>query len=90
VFIGAGAKVLGAIAVGDGARIGANAVAVEDVPAHSTVVGIPARVVRQRTAGEEVEQAGVVKAVAEAVVVEADREAGRGADRELGAVGRER
>jgi serine O-acetyltransferase len=50
VFIGAGAKILGEITVGDGARIGANAVAVEDVPAHSTVVGIPARVVRQRTA----------------------------------------
>ena len=50
VFVGAGAKILGEIRVGDGARIGANAVAVEDVPAHSTVVGIPARVVRQREA----------------------------------------
>lgn len=48
VFIGAGAKVLGSVTVGDGARIGANAVVVHDVPAHSTVVGIPARVVRQR------------------------------------------
>jgi serine O-acetyltransferase len=46
VFIGAGAKVIGPVAIGDGARIGANAVVVHDVPAHSTVVGIPARVVR--------------------------------------------
>jgi serine O-acetyltransferase len=49
VFIGAGAKVIGAVKVGDGARIGANAVVVHDVPAYSTVVGIPARVVRQRS-----------------------------------------
>jgi serine O-acetyltransferase len=48
VFIGAGAKVLGAVQIGDGGRIGANAVVVQDVPAHSTVVGIPARVVRIR------------------------------------------
>ena len=43
VFIGAGAKILGAITVGDGARIGANAVVVSDVPAGATAVGIPAR-----------------------------------------------
>jgi serine O-acetyltransferase len=43
VIIGAGAKVLGPIHVGDNARVGANAVVVEDVPAHTTVVGIPAR-----------------------------------------------
>jgi serine O-acetyltransferase len=46
VFIGAGAKVLGAVVVGEGARVGANAVVVADVPPFSTVVGIPARVVR--------------------------------------------
>jgi serine O-acetyltransferase len=49
VFLGAGAKILGSVVVGDGARVGANAVVVKDVPAHSTVVGIPARVVRQRS-----------------------------------------
>ena len=49
VFLGAGAKVFGAISVGTGARIGANAVVVHDVPAHATVVGVPARVVRQLT-----------------------------------------
>ena len=45
VFIGAGAKVLGAITIGDGARIGANAVVVCDVPAGATVVGVPGRIV---------------------------------------------
>lgn len=44
VFIGAGAKVLGAITIGDGARIGANAVVVCDVPAGATAVGAPAKV----------------------------------------------
>ncbi len=48
VFIGAGAKILGAITVGDGARIGANAVVVCDVPAGATAVGIPAQI-RART-----------------------------------------
>jgi len=44
VFIGAGARVLGSITIGDGAMIGANAVAIHDVPAGATAVGIPARV----------------------------------------------
>ena len=43
VFIGAGAKIIGNVTVGNGARIGANAVVVDDVPAQQTVVGIPAR-----------------------------------------------
>ena len=43
VAIGAGAQVLGPILVGDGARIGANAVVTKDVAPHCTVVGIPAR-----------------------------------------------
>jgi serine O-acetyltransferase len=46
VFIGAGARVLGGIQVGDGAKIGANAVVIQDIPAGATAVGIPARVVR--------------------------------------------
>lgn len=45
VDIGAGAKVLGAINVGDHARIGANAVVLTDVPGGATMVGIPARAV---------------------------------------------
>ena len=45
VVIGAGAKVLGPITVGDGAKIGSNAVVVKDVPAGATVVGVPGRIV---------------------------------------------
>ncbi|MCW5625972.1 MAG: serine O-acetyltransferase [Burkholderiales bacterium] len=45
VVIGAGAKVLGPITVGENAKIGSNAVVVRDVPAGSTAVGIPARIV---------------------------------------------
>src|SRR5437588_9314697 len=44
VVIGAGAKILGPILVGDGSKIGANAVVVRDVPAGSTPVGVPARI----------------------------------------------
>ena len=49
VVVGAGAKVLGPLHVGEGARIGSNAVVVKDVPAHATMVGIPARVARIAT-----------------------------------------
>ncbi len=48
VLIGAGAKVLGAITLGDGARVGANSVVNKDVPAGRTVVGIPGKIVRER------------------------------------------
>lgn len=47
VVIGAGAKILGPILVGDGARVGSNSVVVKNVPAGATVVGIPARVINQ-------------------------------------------
>ena len=51
VVVGAGAKVLGPIAIGRGARIGSNAVVVRDVPDNSTVVGVPGRLIeRQRDA----------------------------------------
>ncbi|MFZ1908427.1 MAG: serine O-acetyltransferase [Burkholderiales bacterium] len=45
VVVGAGAKILGPIKVGDGAKIGSNAVVVKDVPEGATVVGIPGRIV---------------------------------------------
>lgn len=48
VIIGAGAVILGAIRIGNKAKIGANAVVLEDVPAGATVVGIPAKVVKIR------------------------------------------
>lgn len=44
VFIGTGAKLLGPIHVGENARIGANAVVLQDVPPNATAVGVPARV----------------------------------------------
>ncbi|MBI3544953.1 MAG: serine O-acetyltransferase [Deltaproteobacteria bacterium] len=54
VVIGAGAKVLGNITIGSGSRVGSNSVVIEDVPAHSTAVGIPARIIsRGVQAGEE-------------------------------------
>jgi serine O-acetyltransferase len=45
VTVGSGAAVIGAITVGDGAKIGANSVVVKDVPPNATIVGIPGRVV---------------------------------------------
>ncbi|MBI2104312.1 MAG: serine O-acetyltransferase [Candidatus Omnitrophica bacterium] len=48
VVIGAGAKVLGNITIGDDSMIGANAVVVRDVPPHSTVVGVPGRITRTK------------------------------------------
>ncbi len=47
VVVGAGAKILGNIKIGDNVAIGANAVVVKDVPSDSTVVGVPGRVVKQ-------------------------------------------
>ena len=46
VMVGCGAKILGPFKVGDNARIAANSVVLEEVPANSTVVGVPGRVVR--------------------------------------------
>lgn len=46
VLVGAGAKILGDITIGDNVNIGANAVVVSDAPSNSTLVGIPAKVVR--------------------------------------------
>ncbi len=47
VVVGAGAKVLGNINIGDNSYIGANAVVIKDVPADSTVVGVPGRITKQ-------------------------------------------
>jgi serine O-acetyltransferase len=64
VVVGAGAKVLGPITIGDGARIGSNAVVVKSIPNGSTVVGVPGRIVK-RTATEEREAQR--KAIAEKI-----------------------
>lgn len=45
VVVGAGAKVLGPIIIGENARVGSNAVVTKDVPAEATVVGIPGRII---------------------------------------------
>lgn len=47
VVIGAGAKILGAIEIGAGTRIGSNSVVVESVPPNSTVVGIPGKIIKR-------------------------------------------
>jgi serine O-acetyltransferase len=49
VVVGAGAKVLGGFTVGDGARIGSNAVVVKPVPAGATAVGNPARIIQENS-----------------------------------------
>lgn len=53
VIVGTGAKVLGNILIGDCTRIGAGSVVLRPVPPHSTVVGIPGKVVRSRVEDEE-------------------------------------
>ncbi len=47
VVIGAGAKILGNITIGDSSYVGANAVVIRDVPPNSTVVGVPGRITKQ-------------------------------------------
>ncbi len=47
IFIGAGAKIVGGITIGDNVKIGANAVVVKDVPSNVTVVGIPAKIINK-------------------------------------------
>jgi len=53
VIIGAGAKVLGAIKIGDDSRIGANAVVVREVPSSAVVVGVPGQVIGRSRPGPE-------------------------------------
>lgn len=64
VLLGMGAKVLGNITVGDGARIGANAVVTRDVPPNTSVVGVPGRIlvqdgqhISERTTAQVMDQA---------------------------------
>lgn len=48
VDIGAGARILGPVQIGDYAMIGANAVVLTDVPAHTTAAGVPARIIKRK------------------------------------------
>lgn len=54
VLIGAGAKILGPITIGSGAKVGANSVVLKSVPAGATAVGIPARILVQKNEESEV------------------------------------
>lgn len=55
VVVGAGAKILGGITIGDNVKIGANSVVLKNVPPNSTVIGVPARVIK--TQGERLPDA---------------------------------
>ena len=67
VVVGAGAQVLGGFLVGDGARIGSNAVVVKPVPAHATAVGNPARVIEKETEAQSTPATPAILNIAYAV-----------------------
>jgi serine O-acetyltransferase len=64
VVVGAGAKVLGPVTVGEGARVGAGAIVVRDVPAHATVVGLAGRVL-DKGRGEKPMTVGIAESKAD-------------------------
>ena len=69
VMIGAGAKVLGPLYIGDNSKVAANAVVLKEIPDESTAVGVPARVVRQqgRRVSDDVDQVHVPDPVAQEI-----------------------
>jgi len=76
VTVGSGAKLLGPIAVGDGAKIGANTVVVEDVPPRATVVGNPGHPVRvegRRPEGPDADWIHLPDPIAEAIKALSER-----------------
>jgi serine O-acetyltransferase len=76
VTVGSGAKLLGPIAVGDGAKVGANTVVVEDVPAGATVVGNPGHPVRvegKRVEGPDADWIHLPDPIADAIKGLAER-----------------
>jgi len=72
VIVGAGAKVLGGFSVGDGARIGSNAVVVKDVPAGATAVGNPARILHKETDAQREHAANLMGFSAYGIAQEGD------------------
>jgi serine O-acetyltransferase len=76
VVVGAGAKIIGAIRIGDGSRIGAGSVVVRDVPPNCVVVGVPGRVTfrdGQRVEGIDLDQTDLPDPVAKAIEQLLDR-----------------
>ena len=76
VTVGSGAKLLGPIAVGDGAKVGANTVVVEDVPPRATVVGNPGHPVRvegRRPEGPDADWIHLPDPIAEAIKALSER-----------------
>src|SRR3954454_12980662 len=76
VTVGSGAKLLGPIAVGDGAKIGANTVVVEDVPPGATVVGNPGHPVRlegKRVEGPDADWSRLPDPIADAIKALSER-----------------
>jgi serine O-acetyltransferase len=76
VTVGSGAKLLGPIAVGDGAKVGANTVVVEDVPPGATVVGNPGHTVRvegRRVEGPDADWIHLPDPIAEAIKALSER-----------------
>lgn len=76
VTVGSGAKLLGPISVGDGAKIGANTVVVEDVPPSSTVIGNPGHPVRvegRRVEGPDADWIHLPDPIAEAIKTLSER-----------------
>ncbi|MBW8059040.1 MAG: serine acetyltransferase [Solirubrobacterales bacterium] len=76
VTVGSGAKLLGPIAVGDGAKIGANTVVVEDVPPSATVVGNPGHPVKvegKRVEGPDADWIHLPDPIAEAIKALSER-----------------
>jgi serine O-acetyltransferase len=76
VTIGSGAKLLGPITVGHGAKVGANAVVIHDVPPHATVVGNPGHVVRvdgRRPEGPDADWVHLPDPIADAIGQMANR-----------------
>ncbi len=63
VVVGAGAKVLGPIQIGDHARIGSNAVVVKSVPPHATVVGVPGHIIELRADEHSERRAAVAQRI---------------------------
>ena len=61
VVVGAGAQVLGPITIGQGGRVGSNAVVTKDVPANATVVGVPGRVIEQKASERHTQRAATAK-----------------------------